>query len=80
MIIHYIVEDFINSMIEEGNFCTNIMKKNFTKELVMTKKDNEYFENSTKRWICDNFYVECGVQVRDHCHITGKYRGSVHED
>ena len=56
------------------------MKKHFNKELVMTKKDNEDFENSTKCWICDNAYVDSDVKGRYHCHITGKYRISVHRD
>ena len=56
------------------------MKKYFNKELVMTKEDNEDFENFTKCWICDNDYVDGDVKVRDHCHITGKYRGSAHRD
>ena len=37
-------------------------------------------ESSTKSWICDNDYVDTDVKVRDHCHITGKYRGSAHGD
>ena len=56
------------------------MKKYFNKELVMTKEDNEDFENFTKCWICDNDYVDGDVKVRYHCHITGKYRGSAHRD
>ena len=52
------------------------MEKHFKKELVMAKKDNEDFENSTKCCICDNDYIDNDVKVRDHCHITGKYRGS----
>ena len=46
----------------------------------MTKKDNEDFENSTKCWICDNAYFDGDVKSRDHCYVTGKYRGSVHGD
>ena len=46
----------------------------------MTKKDNEDFENSTKCKICDNDYTDADVKVRDHCHITGKYRGSAHRN
>ena len=46
----------------------------------MTKKDNEYFQNSTICSICDNAYVDGNVTVRDHCHITGKYGGSAHRD
>ena len=35
-------------MIEESKYCNDVMKKHFKKELVMTKKDNEDFENSNK--------------------------------
>ena len=56
------------------------MKRHFNKELGITKMDNENFENSTKCWICDNDYTDNDVKVRDHCHITGKYRGSAHKD
>ena len=56
------------------------MKKHFNKELVMPKKDNENFKSSTKYWICDNDYIDNDVKVRVHCHITGKYKGSLHRD
>ena len=46
----------------------------------MTKEDNENFKNSTKCWICDNDYIDNDVKVRDHCHISGKYRDSAHKD
>ena len=46
----------------------------------MNKKDNEDFKNSAKFWICDNDYIENDVKARDHCHITGKYRGYAHRD
>ena len=70
----------INSMIEERKYCSSVMKKYFNKELAMTKEDNEDFKNSTKCWICDNDYIDNDVKVRDHCHITGKYRESKDKD
>ena len=39
---------FINSMMEESKYCSDVMKEHFNKEIVMTKKDDEGFENSTK--------------------------------
>ena len=51
-------------------------KKKFNKELTMTKKDNEHFENSTKCWICDNDNHYGDVKVRDHCHIIRNYGSS----
>ena len=56
------------------------MKKHFNKKLVMTKKDNQDFENSYKYWISDNGYTDNDIKVRNHCHITGKYRGSALRD
>ena len=74
------VYNFINDMIEERKYYSDVLKKLFNKELVMTKDDNKKFKNSTKCWICDNDYIDKNVKVRDHCHITGKYRGSAHRD
>ena len=54
--------------------------KNYNIEIVMTKKDNEDFENLTKCWISDKAYFDSNVKVRDHCYITGKYRCSAHRD
>ena len=34
-------------MIEESKNSSGVIKKNFNKELVMTKVDNENFKNST---------------------------------
>ena len=65
---------------EESKYCSDLMKKHFNKELVMTKEDYEDFKNSATCWICYDDYVDNDVKVRDHCHITGKYRGSAHRD
>ena len=69
-----------NSMAKEGTFCTNIMKKDVNKEPVMIKEDDEDFESSTKWRIYDHIYVEGDPKIRDHCHITGKYRATAHRD
>ena len=56
------------------------MEKHFNKKLVMTKKDNEDFQNSTTCRICDNDYTDNDVKERNHCHITAKYRGPAYTD
>ena len=43
------VYNFINSMIEESKYCSEVIRKHFSKELVMTKEDNKDFRNSPKR-------------------------------
>ena len=51
------------------------MKIHFSKEVIVTKKDNEGFENSTKCWTCDNVYVGGEIIV-----ISPEHRGSAHRD
>ena len=64
----YLPEDavytFINSMIEESKYCSEVMKKHLKKELAISKEDNENFKNSTKCWICDKDYVDNDVKVK----------------
>ena len=67
-------------MIEESKYSNEVIKNHFNTELVMTKEDNKDFKNSTKCWICNNDYIDTDVKVRDHCHITEKYRGSEYKD
>ena len=73
------VYNFVNNMIKEIKYCTDVMKKQFNKEPVTTKED-ENFKNPTKYWICDNDYVDNDAKVMDHCHVTRKYRGSAHRN
>ena len=42
------VYNYINNMIEESKYCSDVTRKKFSKELVITKKDNEDFKNSAK--------------------------------
>ena len=54
------------------------MKKHFNKNLVMSAEQNGEFEKSNICWICGKLIEIDDKKVRDHCHISGKYRGSCH--
>ena len=44
----------------------------------MPTEDEEGFQLSNKCWVCNKLFNVWDNKVRDHCHITGKYRGSAH--
>ena len=46
----------------------------------MAKENNEDFKNFIECWICDNYYIDNDVEVRDHCRVSVKYTVSVHRD
>ena len=68
------VYQFMEAMLEEVKYCKKVMKKRFNKPLRMTEKD-EAFKKAEECHICENKYTDKDIRVRDHCHITGKYRG-----
>ena len=74
------VYKFIEDMLEEVKYCKKIMKKEFNKPLRMTKEDEEKFQKANECHICNKKYTNEDIKVRDHCHITGKYRGSAHQE
>ena len=74
------VHKFMENMLEEVNWCKSIMKKHFNKPLEMTKENEIDFKKATKCHICDQQYTDKDIRVRDHCHITGEFRGSAHQD
>ena len=74
------VHKFLEEMLEEVNYCKNIIKKEFNKPLIMTDNDELSFKLEQKCHICEESYKDKDIRVRDHCHITGKYRGSAHQD
>ena len=53
-------------------------KKAFYKNLVMSAEDEQRFQSSNKCWICNKTFDVGDNKVRDHDHVTGKYRGPAH--
>ena len=56
------------------------MKDQFNKNLAMTEEEEHLFQQSNNCWICRKIIDNENEKVRDHCHITGKFRGSAHWD
>ena len=74
------VYKFMEKMLEEVEYCKAIIKKHFNKPLVMTEVDEQHFRTMDGCHICGEKYTDKDVCVRDHCHITGKFRGSAHQE
>ena len=53
------------------------MEKHFNKNLIMSEEE-EQFQSSNTCWISEKLIDDDDEKVRDHCHVTGKFRGAVH--
>ena len=56
------------------------MDKHFNKNLIMTEEEENLFQESNNCWICKKLIDNDDEKVRDHCHVTGKFRGAAHWD
>ena len=74
------VYKFMENILEEVKYCKKVMKKYFSKPLRMTEENEQEFKKTKECHICDKKYTQKDIRVRDHCHITGKYRGSAHQE
>ena len=50
--------------------------KNTNKDIIMTEEDEEEYRKSKNYRFCEKKLID--NKVRDHCHLTGKYRGPAH--
>ena len=52
------------------------MEKYFNNNLI--RKEEEQFQLSNTCWTCEKLIDVDYEKVRDHCHVTGKFRGIAH--
>ena len=70
--------EFIKAILKEYEYCKEIMNKYFNKNLIMSEEEEHLFQKSNGCWICKKFIDNNEEKVRDHCHVTGKFRGAAH--
>ena len=69
------VDWFVDEVIKLENKMTFYFK-NTKKDIIMTEENEENYRNNNICRFCEKI-IESD-KVRDHCHLTGKYRGPAH--
>ena len=69
---------FIKANIKDYKYSRKVMNKHFNKNLIMSKEEEHLFQQSNRCWICKKLIDNDEENVRDHCHVTGKFRGAAH--
>ena len=72
--------EFIKAILKEYKYCRKIMNKHFHKNLVMSEEEEHLFQQSNSCWICKKLIDNDEEKVRDHCYVTGTFRGQAHWD
>ena len=69
--------ELIKAILKAYWYCKKVMKKHFSKYLIMSEEE-EQFELSNTFWICEKLVDDDDENVRDYCHVTGKFRDGAH--
>ena len=72
------INKFIKWIFEQQKYCNQIITNHFNKKLKMTTENENNYRNSEICWICSQKIIK--DKGRDHCHITGKFRGAAHKE
>lgn len=65
---------FVDSIIKDVRKIFEIVST--TAPMIFTNENQTDFNNASRCHICENFVFS--DKVRDHCHLTGRYRGAAH--
>ena len=74
---HENINWFVDEIVKLENKM-NFWLKNTNNDIIMTEEDKQDFESDNICRYCEK-YIESD-KVRDHCHLTGKYRGPTHNE
>ena len=67
------IDVFINWLEED----VKIISELGNEKMIITPEEEEQFKQASNCWICGKL-LNINDRVRDHCHYTGRYRGSAH--
>ena len=54
------------------------MNNNFNETLIVSEKEEPFFQQSNSCCICKKIIDNDGEKVRDHYHVTDRFRGAAH--
>ena len=69
---------FIKAILKEYKYCRKLINKHFNKNLIISEEEKHLFQESNICWICNKLIDNDVERVRDHCHVTVKFRGVAH--
>jgi hypothetical protein len=75
------MNNFVQTLIEEGRKLNELLLKRLEefKKPRLNNDDLLKFEKAEQCHFCKKAFTETNIKVRDHCHITGKFRGAAHQ-
>ena len=71
-----VLEHFFTNLLKMGEHLMARLKTQ--RPLIMTQENLKHYTSTNVCHICENLIKDPTKKVKDHCHLTGKYRGPAH--
>ena len=72
------VNKFIEAILLEFEYCRSVVQNHFNTTLIMSMEEEERFQKADSCLICNRLFELLDEKVRDHCHVSDKFRGAAH--
>ena len=72
------VDKFVDAILSEYEYCKGFMRDHFNKNFIQSMEEKEVFQKANKCWICGKLFELTDEKIRDHYHISSKFRGAAH--
>src|SRR3989454_192059 len=69
------VYKFFEDIFEEEKQIDEYMKELYKSKMILTKDDSKIYNQAKCCYVCKESFTKENFKVRDHCHITNKFRG-----
>ena len=70
------IHKFFESLFEEEEEIDKLMKQFKRTDMIITKIQKEEYQMTKACYVCDQAFTKDNRKVRDHCHVSGLYRGA----
>ena len=74
-----ITEQFLDSILKDAQDIRQVIRREVVMEDLTDEQLNDYHSIDAICHICKTRITEVDIRCRDHCHITGCYRGPTHQ-
>ena len=74
-------KNLLKQFLKNISISKKIIEEHFNKNLIVTERKEDLFQKSNNCWIRKKFINNNNnneEKVRDHCHVTDKFRGAAH--
>ena len=72
--------NLLNQFLRSINFAKKVINKHFNKNLITSEEEEHLFQQNNNCWISKKLIDNDEEKAKDHCHVTGKFRGAAHWD